>query len=371
MHTLGRPPAAGTGRIALDYSGRSADAEDLALYYHTHYPSAAAAMSSSTLEGASKPVMVEKFRQRADLLRRLSPEALHAAGVGESAIFRLYRALRVYSMGFQEVLRDVTSHVGVGAGDGGGEIKAALLVDAWRLFARLWDGGCGVAFESDVVALAEARDANAAAAADLAERLDVSQREEGQLNSALDRMVRAQLEGATQCRQREDTAEANRHDLRVADAAIATLETKLRQREIDKERAEEATHAAAHELGQSRAFVASKSKECGKLHTALRKAQVEVQTASAQVRYVQNSLRESKAAAARAEAGESAAAAGAAEAAAAESTAQSAAIAVGVESQRIKMRITLLDADVEFKRGRIAELERTIKEKEVRQIPKF
>jgi hypothetical protein len=56
-----------------------------------------------------EPVLKDAFRERADLLRRLSPEALHAAGLGEAAIFRLYRALRVYSMGFQEVMRDVTS----------------------------------------------------------------------------------------------------------------------------------------------------------------------------------------------------------------------------------------------------------------------
>jgi hypothetical protein len=40
-------------------------------------------------------------RERADVLRRLAPAALHAAGLGEAQSFRLYRALRVYSIGFQ------------------------------------------------------------------------------------------------------------------------------------------------------------------------------------------------------------------------------------------------------------------------------
>ena len=31
------------------------------------------------------------------------------------------------------------------------ELRADILVDAWRFFARLWDGGAGVTFGSDVV----------------------------------------------------------------------------------------------------------------------------------------------------------------------------------------------------------------------------
>ena len=75
-------------------------------------------------------------------VRRLSPEALHAAGLGEAAMFRLYRALRVYSLGFQEVLRDMTSPL---------ESKHTLLADAWRFFGHLWDGGARTAFKSDIV----------------------------------------------------------------------------------------------------------------------------------------------------------------------------------------------------------------------------
>ena len=49
---------------------------------------------------------------------------------------------------------------------------------------------------------------------------------------------------------------------------------------------------------------------------------------------------------------------------AAQATAEATAATVDIESQRVKMRINLLDADVEYKRTVIATLERTVKEKE-------
>jgi hypothetical protein len=49
---------------------------------------------------------------------------------------------------------------------------------------------------------------------------------------------------------------------------------------------------------------------------------------------------------------------------AAQATAEASAATVDIESARVKMRINLLDADVEYKRTVIATLERTLKEKE-------
>jgi hypothetical protein len=245
--------------------------------------------------------------------------------------------------------------------------KSRILVDAWSFFARLWDGGCGVTFESDVVALAEARDANAAAAADLAARLDASRREENELQLALDRMVNQRLEGAGREKESESAAEAVRKELAAVKSEMEKLRKKLTQTVSDKERQEELTADALYDLGQARVAFTSKASECGALHTALRKAQVDARATAAQINFIKGNLRECSVHLEKSRASEAAAEARGAAAEAARALAEAAVAAVNEENLRIKMRVTLLDADVIFKRDKIAALELTIKEKEEKE----
>lgn len=369
MHNYGRPPTAsganvvGGGGIALDLTGRPIDAQEPPAYYGLHYPSAGSALSSAGFDGGGETPMAVAFRERAGILRRLAPEALHAAGLGEKDIFRLYRALRVYSLGFHEVLHQVTSRVA--GSEASRELKAAIRDDARRFFARLWDGGCGTMFESEVVALAEARDTNAAAAADLRARLEHSRKEENELQLALDRMVNEQLKGVEGTKRREADAEATRETLRKTRADLELMKRKLAQTVSEKENQEEKTAMVNDDLTQTRVAYANKAKEAGKLHVALRNAQTEAKETNAQMDVMRENLRGVEAEVEAGKAREAAAEEARTKAEALRSAAEANLATMTEESLRIKMRCSLLDADVEYKRTVIADLERTIKEKEV------
>ena len=71
--------------------------------------------------------------ERAAVRRRLHPDRLREAGLAEGDVYRLYRALRVYSLGFHEMTAEVLSKITHT------DARRALLWDVWRFYAWLWE----------------------------------------------------------------------------------------------------------------------------------------------------------------------------------------------------------------------------------------
>ncbi|GAQ83720.1 hypothetical protein KFL_001590080 [Klebsormidium nitens] len=79
----------------------------------------------------------------------LAPENLQMYGLGKDECYRLFRALRVYSLGFQEVVLELLQHLAD---------RKEVMLHVWRVFAKLWDTATFTRFESEVISIANERD---------------------------------------------------------------------------------------------------------------------------------------------------------------------------------------------------------------------
>ncbi|KAK3256091.1 hypothetical protein CYMTET_34744, partial [Cymbomonas tetramitiformis] len=122
--------------------------------------------------------------------KRLSPQTLAQVGLSEGDVYRLYRALRVYSVGFHQVVSELCGKIKQK------DIREAVQRDVWCFFQKLWDEALQVGFESELVTMMCERD-EAVSRLDAAEASrQEAQDKQQETQAALDKVVTQTLDQA-------------------------------------------------------------------------------------------------------------------------------------------------------------------------------
>eukprot|EP00232_Nephroselmis_pyriformis_P007423 CAMPEP_0182898824 /NCGR_PEP_ID=MMETSP0034_2-20130328/27718_1 /TAXON_ID=156128 /ORGANISM="Nephroselmis pyriformis, Strain CCMP717" /LENGTH=388 /DNA_ID=CAMNT_0025032815 /DNA_START=87 /DNA_END=1249 /DNA_ORIENTATION=- len=112
----------------------------------------------------------------------ISPEALaRDHGMSQEQSMRLYRVLRVYTIGFHELVYDLVANV---------KNRQDLLVNVWKMHKQLWETALQVVFNMEVLSLANERDDLLDRLTTIQEELNERTREALALRDGMDKLVK-------------------------------------------------------------------------------------------------------------------------------------------------------------------------------------
>lgn len=129
--------------------------------------------------------------------KALAPETLKQHHhLSETDVVRLYRALRVYTLGFHETVLDIANVA---------KHRAPLLQSVWKLFVSLWNSALNVHFDADVLHVAQERDHALEISAQVQSELDEKMKECLHLRDALEKLTKQLLAHVEAKRVQEET----------------------------------------------------------------------------------------------------------------------------------------------------------------------
>ncbi|KAL3138922.1 hypothetical protein ABBQ32_005739 [Trebouxia sp. C0010 RCD-2024] len=210
------------------------------------------AYSSKT--AAEVPPDAKLTDQEENLLRQfLSPQVLRKRHqLADKEVARLYRILHIYSLGFHQVVAEVTLHAAQ---------RQSLLLAIWKALSQLWQDALQVSFADEVAQLIQERDSLAAACATAQDAAADMQ----QQNRELQERLRSLVGGAISRMTREKASKDH----------IAGLERQLhllKEKEAQMTGEIQAQHAQQSLQQASIMQAAAKPQDAGTRQAALRKA---------------------------------------------------------------------------------------------------